>query len=130
MNRISAPQITSIANRYAQNEYFDYRVYTALHERETNPDFKAILKKLIGQELADYRFWEKYADEPADDVPLWKIRTFLFMRRFLGLTFTAKFLENRERHTADEYERFMNEVDDLELKAEVSKIIAHEREHE
>lgn len=78
---MTEPILSKVANQYAQEEYFDYRVYIALCESEKNPEFKKILSELIEQELSDYRFWVKYASDEADDIPPFKIRLFLLIRK-------------------------------------------------
>ena len=75
--------LAQLADQFSKNEYFDYRVYIALSESETNPEFKKTLASLVGQELADYQFWKKHTTNTAivDDVSGYKIRLFLAIRK-------------------------------------------------
>jgi len=117
------------ADVFARNEYRDYIVYKALAEKERIPEFKKILEDLTAQEWADYQFWLKFSKQKSffiNPLTVWK---FILMRKILGLTFIAKFLEAGERETIDAYNEFLKTVEP-ELAAQIKKIVEHEEEHE
>lgn len=117
------------ADIFARNEYRDYAVYKALAEKERVPEFKKILEELTAQEWADYQFWLKFSKQKSFSVSPLIILKFILMRKVLGLTFIAKFLESAERKTIDAYNKFLKTVEP-ELAARIKKIVEHEEEHE
>ena len=114
---------------FARDEYRDYVTYRELAKTETVPEFKRILEALIEHELEDYRFWLHYSSAKAPRISALEIWCLKAMRRVLGLTFTAKFLEGHERDAIRKYTAFLNTVDKA-LKPRVQEIIDHETHHE
>lgn len=117
------------ADIFARNEYRDYVVYKALADKERVPEFKKILEDLTAQEWADYQFWLKFSQQKSFSVSPLIVWKFILMRKVLGLTFIAKFLEFAERKTIDAYNEFLKTVEP-ELAAQIKKIVEHEEEHE
>ena len=115
---------------FAYKQYLDYLVYTELARTEKNPEFKATLEKLIEQELNDYEFWKRYGNLPKPNIPRWKITAFKILRGVFGLTFTAKFLEGREREMIGKYSAFLSTISDAKTRKGLEEIIRHERFHE
>jgi len=118
------------ANYFAYQQYRDYLIYKELEKRETIPEFKAVLQKLITHEKEDFDFWQKLATRKEfkiSKLDLWKYR---FMRRIFGLTFTARFLEHHEEEMITQYTNYLKGVEDEELRASIERIIEHERFHE
>lgn len=122
-------KINMTADIFARNEYRDYIVYKTLAEKERVPEFKKILEDLTAQEWADYQFWLKFSKQKKFSVSLLIVWKFILMRKVLGLTFIAKFLESAERKTIDAYNEFLKTVEP-ELAAQIKKIVEHEEEHE
>jgi VIT1/CCC1 family predicted Fe2+/Mn2+ transporter len=120
---------SSAFDLYAYNEYRDYVTYRELARIETVPEFKRILDKLIDQELQDYTYWRERASRTDFSVAPWELWLLRFMRRILGLTFTAKFLELGERRAVRDYTELLKVVQGPE-RERVQSIIAHEKEHE
>jgi VIT1/CCC1 family predicted Fe2+/Mn2+ transporter len=117
------------ANYFAYHQYRDYRIYEELERTENNPEFKSVLKKLIEHELEDFEFWKNLAlkkDFKISSFDLWKYR---LMRRFLGLTFTARYLEHHEQDMISRYTEYAKTVDE-DLRQKINQIIEHERLHE
>lgn len=117
------------ANYFASNQYRDYIIYKELAKNESNPEFKKILESLVQQEYEDYLFWQKLSEKKGFAVSRLQITIFKLIRAIFGLTFTAKFLEGREKEMIQKYTTFLNAVDQP-LQEEIKKIIAHEKEHE
>lgn len=117
------------ANYFAYRQYRDYVIYKALAKNERNLEFKKVLESLIDQELEDFHFWQKLADKKEFHVSKLQVFTFLFLRKIFGLTFTAKFLETREKKMISEYHQYIKKVDP-KIKKGIQAIIAHEQFHE
>src|SRR3989344_7214297 len=112
--------------QFAQNEYFDLRVYQTLAAREPVYAFKKILQELVEHEESDFNFWRTLSKQKEFYVGWFQLSLFRLMRKILGLTFTAKFLEGRERETIKAYEAYLKTLTDQNLKARVEDIIEHE----
>ncbi|MBI4836732.1 MAG: VIT1/CCC1 transporter family protein [Candidatus Abawacabacteria bacterium] len=117
------------ATYFAYHQYRDYIVYQELAKREKNQEFKRVLEKLIGQELEDFHFWQKLADKKTFRISRLDIWRFILLRKIFGLTFTAKFLETREKRMIVAYEEFIAQASP-KMQNEVKKILAHEKSHE
>lgn len=115
---------------FAQHQYQDYVVFRELARSERNPEFKRIMEQLSSQELQDWQFWRARAQKKDFHVSRWTVAWYQIMRRVLGLTFTAKFLEGNERHAIRQYEAYLKTIRDPELNAHIAEIIARERAHE
>lgn len=116
-------------DQFAKNEYRDYVIYRELASRETNPRFKRILEELVQHELEDYRFWLELSSVKQHRMSRLEIWGLTLMRRLLGLTFTAKFLERHEHHAIANYSAFRATAD-AAMQARLDEIIAHETHHE
>lgn len=114
---------------FARDEYRDYVTYRELAKTETVPEFKRILEALIEHELEDYRFWLRLSSTKTHRMHGFEVWCLKAMRRILGLTFTAKFLEGHERDAVRKYTAFLNTVD-AALRPRVQEIIDHETHHE
>ena len=115
--------------QFADNEYRDYVTYRELAKIETNPAFRAILDQLVQQELDDYRFWLQFSSKKQHRLSAWEVGSLKLMRRVLGLTFTAKFLERHEKEAVHNYTECLSDADDA-MKARLQEIIRHETNHE
>lgn len=116
-------------DQFALNEYRDYVTYRELAKRETVPAFKKILEALIEHEREDYQFWLPYCARQVHRVSSFEIWCLKAMRRVLGLTFTAKFLEGNERDAIRNYTAFLRRAD-APMRAKLEEIIRHETAHE
>ncbi|MBI1952932.1 MAG: VIT1/CCC1 transporter family protein [Candidatus Omnitrophica bacterium] len=116
-------------DQFAANEYRDYISYRELAKIETVPAFKRILEELVQHELEDYRFWLPLSSQKRHRVGPLQIACLKLMRKLLGLTFTAKFLELHERDAVRNYALLLESAEP-KVKARLQEIIAHERQHE
>ncbi|MBS3903412.1 MAG: VIT1/CCC1 transporter family protein [Anaplasmataceae bacterium] len=114
---------------FAYNQYRDFLIYKELEKFETVPEFKKVLQELIKQEWEDFEFWKNLStkkDFRVSHLSLWRYR---LMRRFLGLTFTARFLERHEKEMIDHYTDYARTASP-ELQKKIKEIIEHEHYHE
>ncbi|TSC68757.1 MAG: integral membrane protein [Parcubacteria group bacterium Gr01-1014_66] len=118
------------ADFFAIHQYEDYRVFQELAKRERDPMFKRILEHLITQEWEDFQFWKELAAKKHFSVSPPRLWAFILMRRILGLTFTAKFLEKSEHEVITRYEYFLRGLADPVLKRRVAAVIQREQKHE
>lgn len=118
------------AEYFAYHQHRDYILYKELAKIETVPDFKRILEELINQEYADFDFWKQLSKQKKFKVSGFEIFLFKQMRRTLGLTFTAKFLESHEKEMIKRYEEYSKTVSDPKLKQGIQNVIDHEVYHE
>lgn len=117
------------ADDFAYNEYLDYVTYQALAKIEPVPEFKKILEQLIQHELDDYRFWLQFSSKKRFTVSPVRIFLLKIMRRALGLTFTAKFIEGNEKKAIRNYTEFLATAQEP-TRTKIREIIEHERYHE
>lgn len=114
---------------FAMSEYRDYVTYRELAKVEANPKFKEILDDLVKHELEDYHFWLEFSSQKNHKISGLEIWLLKAMRRTLGLTFTAKFLEGNEKDAIRNYKLFMDSTDDV-MREKVQNILNHEMQHE
>ncbi len=96
MQELVSPELSRVAVESVLDEYTDHTVYSTLARREKNPAFKRALEELAESERVHLEFWKKYTPYYVPHVGRLKLDIILFMRIFLGLTFTLKFLERHE----------------------------------
>lgn len=116
--------------QFAANEYRDWVVYRELARVETIPAFKKILEELVEHERSDFEFWRDISSKKEFHMSQLSLFGFRLMRMVLGLTFTAKFLEGREKEAQAAYREYLETVKDAELRVRVERIIEHEKYHE
>jgi VIT1/CCC1 family predicted Fe2+/Mn2+ transporter len=118
-----------LAMRFCIDEYRDYYVYKKLAEAEKRGDLREALEKFSGHEYRHYRFWSSIAGDCSEDAGRPRVGHLLLMRKMLGLTFVAKYLERHESSVISEYRRFLERLDGP-LRGELEAIIREEEEHE
>lgn len=124
-----SPRHAMTADQFAYNEYRDYVTYRELAKIETVPAFKKILNELVQHELDDYGFWRQLSSIKEHRVSPFEVMLLKLMRKVLGLTFTARFLERHEHDAIRNYAALLPTADDA-LKAKLQDIIRHETHHE
>lgn len=117
------------AEQFARNEYRDYITYRELAKIETVPAFKRILEELVTHERDDFEFWRQLAPKREYRLGRWELAGLVLMRRLLGLTFTAKYLERHEQRAVRNYQTFLTTADEP-MRQRVQAILAHEQQHE
>ncbi len=116
-------------DHFASSEFWDYTIYKTLAAHEKNSDFKKILEELVQHEWGDYQFWLQFSQKKHHHVPRVTIWFMLLMRRYLGLTFTAKFIERNEHIAVRNYEAYQKTAAP-HLQDRIQQIIDHEKNHE
>lgn len=116
--------------QFAKNEYRDLVVYQELARVETVPAFKRILEELVEHERADFEFWQGLSKRKSFGLSSLHLLGYRLMRKILGLTFTARFLEGREKEAQAAYSAYLKTVSDPAIISRVEQIIAHEKYHE
>ncbi len=117
------------AERFAANEYREYIIYTELSKVETDVRFRKILQELAQQELEHLEFWREQTSKKSYSVNPLEIFFLKLVRRFLGLTFTVKFLERTEVDAITHYEAYRRTIDPKYL-PRLEEIIQDEKRHE
>ena len=97
---------------FARDEYRDLIIYTELARREANPEFRAVLEKLVQTEKQHFEFWSAQSVKQELHVNSSEIWLYLVMRRVLGLTFVARYLERGEKRAIASYTGFLSTVAD------------------
>lgn len=115
--------------RFFEHEYLDMMTYRELAKIETVPQFKRILEELMAHEVEDCQFWRELSSIKEVKISPFKIGVLKLMRKVLGLTFTAKFLERNEREAVQRYTAYAEQASP-DMKARLEKIIDHETHHE
>lgn len=117
------------ADDFAYDEYKDLTVYQQLAKDEKNKEFKKILDALIEHEQDHYNFWLTLSTKKRFTIKNIEIWFYKFIRKFLGLTFTAKLLEGHEKEAIAHYREFLKTAKG-ETKKKVEHILADELEDE
>lgn len=114
---------------FAEEEYRDCVIYRALLSIETVPEFRKILQEIIKNQEDHYEFWKKLSSQKEFGISNAQVALYKSMRRVLGLTFTLRFLEAKEKYAIQEYESLLK-VAPPEVKEKIRQIIKHETHHE
>ena len=104
-------------------EITEHTIYSRLAKVIRDKDNAAILQRIAEDELRHYEFWKTITGKtirPKRRAVAW----FVFIARFLGLTFGIKLLERGEEHAQETYGKV------IDLDPEVKRIIEEEDEHE
>ncbi len=115
---------------FAFNQYRAYKVYSTLAFVETDAGFKRILNDLAKHELDHYHFWLRFSRRKEFSVSSLYLFWFKLVRKVLGLTFTARYLERNEEELIAHYKTFLSKTTELSLRKEVQRVIKHEEENE
>ncbi len=112
------------------HEFTDSNLYQRLSKtvKDDSP-FAGILKHLSATEYKHYEFWRKYAPDEEPKLDRLKLYWILFLRRVLGLTFAARYLDRHEASVVKEYQAVAGMIPE-EDHAAFDEMVADEREHE
>ncbi|MCS7106682.1 MAG: VIT1/CCC1 family protein [Acidilobaceae archaeon] len=113
---------------FCRDEMLDQAIYSELARRERNAEVRELLKQFAEQELRHYEFWKEVAGD-CGALDRAKLSYYLWLRRFLGLTFTLKLLERHEKETIEEYKNYLPHLPE-EKRAQLLKMIEEEESHE
>jgi len=121
--------LTDMFKRFCDDEYADYQLYTELAKREKDVDRKKTLEELAKAEKEHYIFWSRFAGGYTPKVSKAAVYQMIILRLMMGLTFTLKFLERREKQIIEDYKQVSEELSG-EDKRILRKIIEDEEMHE
>lgn len=109
--------------KFQKNEITEHCIYRKLASIEKSAKNKEVLERIAADELRHYEVWKKLTGR---DVPpcRFTIAKYVFIARFLGLTFGLKLMESGEENAQDAYGGMTASV------AEASAIAADEDAHE
>ncbi|MEN2999400.1 MAG: VIT1/CCC1 family protein, partial [Acidilobaceae archaeon] len=113
---------------FCRDEMFDHALYLQLAKRESNPEVRELLRSFAEQELRHYEFWKELAGD-CGSLDKARLSYYLWLRRFLGLTFTLKLLERHEKETIEEYKKYLPSLEEGK-RAQLLKMIEEEELHE
>lgn len=112
------------------DEYSDYTLYERLSRtvKPTSP-LAETLKHLSDTEHGHYEFWRKYVPKEEPRIARVKVYWVLILRRVLGLTFAARYLDRHEAKVVQEYEGLAHLIPEPDKPA-FEEMVADERDHE
>ncbi len=113
-------------DQLAEHEYRDHLIYTELALREKEPDFKRILTTFAKHEREHYEFWLQFSARKSFSMSSFSMFKFRLLRKILGLTFTARFLERREAHFLHHYKDAMLKSADPQTKEKITAFLREE----
>ncbi len=123
-------EAVEMAEKFCIDEYQDYQVYSYLARHEKNPRLREIVSKLAEDELRHYEYWKNIIGRDCrKGVRSSYLVMIRLMRRFMGLTFTLKWLERHEEEVVESYKRFLEYLEGEDRKR-LEDIIRDEEEHE
>jgi len=106
-----------------RNEMTEHIVYRNLAARQKNPHNREVLEKISADERGHYEFWKTKTGR--DAAPNWlTVWKYVFIARFLGLTFGVKLMERGEERAKGVYGKIIEEV------PETASTLADEAAHE
>jgi len=109
-----------LVQKYEITEYYVYRYLAKITKDENN---SKILEKIAKDEEAHSRYWSMFTKK---DIKANRIVVlfYVFIARFLGLTFSIKLMEKNEQRAEKFYEEIAENI------PEAKKIMHEEEEHE
>ena len=118
------------ADHYAEEEYRHGEIFRYLARYESAPEFKRILETLAEHENEHLAFWLTRADRKTFSVSRWELWKHRLIRKFLGLTFAAKYLESFQEDSSAAYGAILAQTQDKELSEKMRAFVAAERTDE
>jgi len=124
-------ELREVAYESAKDELTEYVTYKRLSQLKigTKPALSKTLLRLAEMEHRHYEFWKKFCPDRAIIVSKVKVALMVFLRLFLGATFTVKLLERGEAGAIKRYQGIAHLVPS-EDQATFQQVIADEKQHE
>ena len=116
-------ELRAILIKAQKNEITESIIYDKLSKTIKTENEKQIFKDLSLSELWHYNLWKSYTQTDVEPNNL-KVWYFVFITRFLWLSFGIKLMENWEWTSQVNYKELINEI------PEISDVIKAEEEHE
>ena len=123
--------LEAVAYECAKDELTEYVVYRKLSELRIahKPGLSKTLARLAEMEHRHYEFWKKFCPDRSITTSKMKLVLMVFLRLFLGVTFTVKLLERGEAAAIKRYNEIAQLVPSTD-QAMFQQVIADERLHE
>ncbi|MEY4731808.1 MAG: hypothetical protein RL681_754 [Candidatus Parcubacteria bacterium] len=118
------------ADHYASEEFRHGEIFRYLARYESVPEFRRILQTLGEHENEHLAFWLERSDQKTFSVSRLELWRYRFLRKFLGLTFAAKYLERFQDDSSTTYGAILQQTKDETLRARLRTFIAAERADE
>ena len=130
-NAGTAKELVEAAYESAKDELTEYVVYTKLAELKIGhkPELSKTLTRLAEMEHWHYEFWKKFCPDRSIIPSKIKVGLMVFLRVFLGATFTVKLLERGEVQAIKHYKEIAQFVPPSD-QAMLQQVIADEKQHE
>jgi VIT1/CCC1 family predicted Fe2+/Mn2+ transporter len=123
--------LVEVAYESARDELTEYVVYKKLSELKIaqKPGLSKTLARLAQMEYKHYEFWRKFCPDRKITVSKIKLPVMVFLRIFLGATFTVRLLERGEANAIQRYKEIAHLVPSSD-QATLQEVIADEKDHE
>jgi VIT1/CCC1 family predicted Fe2+/Mn2+ transporter len=115
--------------KFCEDEYADCKLYSELAKREKEAGRRKLLEELSKAEEEHYLFWSRLAGGYKPKVSKAAIYSMIILGLLMGLTFTLKFFEKREKRVIEGYKRASEELSGEDQRV-LQKIIEDEEMHE
>jgi len=127
----TAAELAEVAYGSAKDELTEYVTYNRISELKigNKPALSKTLARLAEMEYRHYEFWKKFCADRKITVSKFKVALMVFLRLFLGVTFTVKLLERGEAGAIKRYQAVAHLVPS-EDQAAFQQVIADEKQHE
>lgn len=109
--------------RAQKDEITEYHIYTRLAAKVKDKKNAEILKSIGNDELRHYEVWKRHTGKEVKP-NMFKVRWYIFISRFLGITFGIKMMERGEEQAQVNYNTLHPEIPDA------TKIQHDEENHE
>jgi len=129
LQEASSAELCRIALESVRDENKDYVIYAALARREKTPASKKALETLAESERTHLEFWQRYAPNTLPRISRFTVWFHLWVRIFLGLTFTLKFHERHEHSVVARYENVRSLIPPAD-RARFESMLSDEKTHE
>jgi VIT1/CCC1 family predicted Fe2+/Mn2+ transporter len=124
------PSLQKEAKARMSDEWSDYTLYERLSKTiKSDSPFADVLMTLSATEHRHYEFWKKYVPNEEPKLATLKLYWILFLRRFFGLTFAARYLDLHEEDVVKKYEKLSPMIPPPDRPA-FDEMVADEKEHE
>lgn len=118
------------ADHHADEEYRHGAIFRYLAQHESVPEFKHILQTLASHEDEHLAFWLTRSDRKTFFISRFTLWKYLFLRKLLGLTFAARYLERFQIDSSATYADIFAHTQDESLRKQMQTFVAAERADE
>jgi len=117
------PVLMASALAVQGNEITEYVIYSKLAERTRDPHNQSVIKKIAEDELRHYQIWKSITGREIKPDAI-RVRWYVLISTFFGLSFGLKLMEKGEGVAKDAYTRLMVKF------AQIGILLEDEQRHE